>query len=291
MAEARKVARAQDQQAKKKAQQCGTNVDFSPTSGEEESTPIRLSYSKTVNLLNSDRREVNKSDESVIRPAMIVPGIAKKRSWTTTEDFLLYQLVMKYHHLPDPTIWSVVSGGSINGSTLLRCAVSCTSRWRVLSPPLSYRKGRWTKEEELRLQEAIWEQFEGKYQVIVDGLIGKPVTTQHNLAAFRPELVQVPGQEGLPILKLGSRRLRNLSWLAVADKVKSRDENKCRSHFYNVYTNANRGLWTSKERALLREGLEMFGEDHWKMAEHIGTRSPLQVAKAARYLMTRTTLS
>ncbi|KAF9294554.1 hypothetical protein BGZ88_003680 [Linnemannia elongata] len=33
------------------------------------------------------------------------------------------------------------------------------------------------REEELRLQKAISEQFSGKYQVAVDALVGKPATT------------------------------------------------------------------------------------------------------------------
>lgn len=78
----------------------------------------------------------------------------------------------------------------------------------------------------------------------------------------------------LPIPKLNSRWLRILNWVAIAERVKFRDEWICRNHFYNVYHNGARGCWTTKERRLGKERAEKFGKDYWKIAEYVGTRSP-----------------
>jgi hypothetical protein len=96
------------------------------------------------------------------------------------------------------------------------------------------RFGSWTKGEELRLQEAIWEQCEGKYQVAIDILFDKPAATKNTFGKWRPELQQLPSQAGLPLLKWGSRRLRLLNWGVIADKVRSRHGQRCRMHFYDV---------------------------------------------------------
>src|SRR5689334_11909572 len=89
--------------------------------------------------------------------------------------------------------------------------------------------------------------FREKYQVAVDALVSKPAVTEHNLAAWRPGLVQVPGQEDLPILKEGSHRIRMLNWALVEEKVGTRTERECREHFYTMYHNGKRGHWTTDE--------------------------------------------
>ncbi|KAF9079236.1 hypothetical protein BGX23_004613, partial [Mortierella sp. AD031] len=134
--------------------------------------------------------------------------------------------------------------------------------------------------------EAISEQLEGKYQVAVDVLVGKPpVSKEHNLAESQPHLQQLPSQAGLPILKLGSRRLRALSWVAVGEKVGSRIEEECRQHFYDMYHNAKRGPWSPEELRRAEEGLELFGNDVWKIAEHVGGRSPRQMYRIVNRLL------
>ncbi|KAG0252827.1 hypothetical protein BGZ95_006517, partial [Linnemannia exigua] len=44
------------------------------------------------------------------------------------------------------------------------------------------------------------------------------------------------------------------------------------------------GPWSPKERELLMEALKVYGKDYWKLAEHIGTRSPSQAMKAVSHL-------
>ncbi|KAF9133642.1 hypothetical protein BG015_003525 [Linnemannia schmuckeri] len=202
----------------------------------------------------------------------------RRGKWTPEEEELLEKLINKYRHLPEPTIWNTISGRSVDGSPpLLRTGVSCNRRWNRLHPPPLYRTGRWTKEEELRLQEAIWEQLEGKYQVAVDVLVGKPTTTELNLSQWPPEQQQLPSQAGLPILKIASRRLGMLNWLLIGEKVGTRTDGDCRGHFYHAYHNGNRGPWSEEEMRRLKEGRKMFGRDYWKIAEHVGTRGPRQV--------------
>ncbi|KAK3837248.1 MAG: hypothetical protein JOS17DRAFT_771801 [Linnemannia elongata] len=203
----------------------------------------------------------------------------RRGKWTPEEDLLLEKLVDKYHDLPEPTIWNTISGRSIGDSApLLRTGSSCCRRWIRLHPSPLRQTGRWTKDEDLRLQEAIWDQLEGKYQVAVDVLVGKPATNELNLDQWPPQLKQLPShsQAGLPLLKVASRRLGMLNWLLIGEKVGTRSDFECRSHFYYLYHNGNRGPWSEEELRRLEEGQEMFGKDYWKIAEHVGTRGPRQ---------------
>lgn len=247
--------------------------------GGEGALPLRSVYWKLVKSQRAGRREIDKSDESVLRFQWNADAVPRKGKWTLEEDELLENLVKQHIHIPEPALWSSVAGASIGDAILLRNKTACRQRWRVLHLPPSSQSGRWTKEEERRLQEAIWVQLEGKYQVVVDVLIGKPATTENPLGKWRPELQQLPDQAGLPILKQGSRRLRMMNWMATQEVVNSRSETECRHHFYNVYHNANRKQWSKEEFARFQEGVTMFGKDIWKIAEHVGTRGPLQVSK------------
>ncbi|KAF9910855.1 hypothetical protein EC991_005318 [Linnemannia zychae] len=246
--------------------------------------PFRTGYYNMASTIEIERRKIDKDDNTIFRSRNLVKNAPRKGKWTKDEDELLKQLVQRHIQIPEPALWNTVTGGKLGDSVLLRDRSSCSRRWRALYPLPSDRTGHWSDEEERLLQEAISEQLEGKYQVAVDVLVGKPAITRHNLGAWRPALVQLQGQEGLPILKLGSRRLRMLSWLAVAVKVKSRTEDNCRQHFYGVYHNAARGGWTKQEHTLVKEGLDMHGKDYWKIAEHIGTRSPAQVAYMVHHI-------
>ncbi|KAF9089770.1 hypothetical protein BGX23_006462 [Mortierella sp. AD031] len=210
-------------------------------SGIEGATPLRVVYAKQTKTDAKRLRNANKGDDGDIqrtdrlRRALTGKGPLHKGSWTPEEDALLEQLIRKFIDIPQPTLWYKVSGGKIGESTLFR------NRWSQLSPPPGSQTGRWTKQEELRLQEAISEQLGGKYQVAVDVLAEEYATEGENPGAVRPELQQLHSQSGLPILKQGSWRLRTLSWVAIQEKVRSRDEEDCRDHFYRVYHNGRRG--------------------------------------------------
>ncbi|KAF9081076.1 hypothetical protein BGX23_001338, partial [Mortierella sp. AD031] len=180
-----------------------------------------------------------------------------------------------------------VSGGKVGDSVLVRSIQSCSRRWRQLFPPASAGNGFWTKEEERLLQEAISEQFEGKYQVAIDVLGEKYAAERLDPWIWRPEFRQLPSQAGLTILKVGSRRLRLLSWAAIEEKVRSRHQEGYRGHFYGMYHNAKRGPWSMEERERLEEGYRLFGKDNAKIMEHVGTRSKLQVNDALRYARKR----
>ncbi|KAF8944020.1 hypothetical protein BGZ47_004748 [Haplosporangium gracile] len=238
--------------------------------------PLRQLFS-TLEAAMFEKRSADQCDDTIQRQGVMRIIKERKGKWTPEEDALLKHLVQTHIDLPQPTIWNKVSGGSVDGSRLLRDSASCSRRWNNLHPPSSRCTGIWSKEEELRLQKAISEQLEGKYQVVVDALVGKPAATENPLGTWRPELQQLPDQAGLPILKQGSRRLRMLSWVAISEKVGSRSENNCRFHFYTVYHNGARGFWTNEELERAKEGLDMFGKDYWRIAEHVGTRSPAQV--------------
>jgi hypothetical protein len=270
------LARIQDQQARDGVRPGEIDIAKS-VAGEAGAPPLRTVYDKTRKVVKANRREANSDDGPTQRPYTSKRASFLKKEWTAEEDALLRQLVERNIGLPEQTLWTKVSGGNVAGSFLLRAPVACSRRWMHLHPSQESRDGHWTKAEDLRLQKAISKQLEGKYQVIVDVLLGQPTATENRLKDWCPHLQQLQGQEGLPILKLGSKQLKMLSWIQIAEEVKSRNDQACRDHFYSVYNTAARGHWTKEESRRMKEGQEMFGKDYWKIAEHIGTRSPSQV--------------
>ncbi|KAG0284731.1 hypothetical protein BGZ96_010919 [Linnemannia gamsii] len=270
---ARKAIKVQDQQARNGVRP--EEIDIAKAvAGEKGSPLLRTVYLKLNNEAKTKRQE---DENTVQRPYALKNFSSRKRKWTAEEETLLRQLVEKNSSIPLPKIWKKVSGGDIDGSVLHRSVSSCSRHWVCLHPSSSALRGVWTKKEELRLQKAISKQLEGKYQVAVDVLMDKPVTTENFLRSHRLELQQLLGQEGLPVLKVGSHRLRCLSWAVIANKVKSRTAHACGDHFYKVYHNGVRGRWSKEELRRMKEGQEMFGRDSWKIAEHVGTRAPSQV--------------
>ncbi|KAF9910854.1 hypothetical protein EC991_005317 [Linnemannia zychae] len=246
-----------------------------------ESAPLRTLY-MAIKVAKAEIRAASKSDDSVQQSAKARKYTLRHIEWTPEDDDLLKRLVRKHIDIPEPSIWHKVSGGTDNGSILLRTAQACVRRWRVLCPSPLTQNGRWTAEEELRLQKAVSEQLEGKYQVLVDVRAeGQPEQEKEKqLNRFKKRhMQQLPSQSGLPILKQGSRRLRMLNWVRIADQVQSRNHFDCREHFYVVYHNGNNGAWSEDEHNRLKEGVELFGDDHRKVAKHIGTRSIYQVTR------------
>ncbi|KAG0372498.1 hypothetical protein BGX24_000177 [Mortierella sp. AD032] len=246
-----------------------------------ESAPLRTLY-MAIKLATSQQRNADKSDDSIQRSRVARKYTPVAREWTLEDDTLLKRLVQEHIDVPEPSIWHKVSGGTIDGAILLRTVPSCVRRWRVLYPPPLGQTGRWLVEEELRLQEAISEQFEGKYQVLVDVMLNKDLAQTKEKQMRSPvmrNLQQLPSQSSLPILKPGSRRLRMLNWVMIAEKVQSRNDYECREHFHSTYHNGNRGTWSEGELKRAKEGFEMFGSNSRKVAEYVGTRSPTQVSR------------
>ncbi|KAG0209322.1 ATP-dependent RNA helicase dbp6 [Mortierella sp. NVP41] len=264
--------------------------DISKTAaGDEGATPFRGVYRKFINA-DIKRRNTSKSDDNniqrivLLRKELFRKDPWRKGRWTPEEDTLLEQLVHKFADIPQPSLWHRVSGGKVGDSTLFRSIKSCLRRWRQLFPPPSARTGPWTKEEERLLQKSISEQLEGKYQVAIDVLTGEYATKGMSPGEWRPNLQQLPSQSNLPMLKDGSARLRMLNWVAIGEKVESRTEEECHDHFYEVYHNGRRGPWSQEEKDRFRRSFDQLGEDHWKIAEHVGTRSPRQVYLLIRSL-------
>lgn len=282
---ASKAARLQEQQAREGIREGDPDVAKS-VAGEEGAMPLRIIYGIITKSLREERREIGKSEQMMQWPRGNRKGLLHCKTWTREEVELLERLVEKYIDIPDPHIWYEVSIGNIDGSTLLRDPAACRRRWRYLHPLPPSRIGSWSMQEELRLQEAISEQLDGKYQVAVDILAGqyaneaKKGRQPHSfLGKQRPELQQLPAQADLPVLKEGSRPLRMLNWVTIAEKVNSRKDHDCRDHFYSVYHNGNIGPWSEKELRRAREGVELFGNDYRRIADYVGKRSIVQVTK------------
>ncbi|KAG9068131.1 hypothetical protein KI688_011724 [Linnemannia hyalina] len=245
--------------------------------GNEGAPPLRTVYLQ-LRIADKVKRGESNRDEKAVRWPRMIKAFSRKRAWSPKEDALLKQLVERNRDTQLPKLWTKISKEDIDGSQLLRSSAACRKRWELLHASPTH-SGFWAvREEERRFQRAIFEQLESKYQVAVDVLIGKPTTTKNTLGQWRADLQQLPEQDGLPILKLGSHRLELLNWTAIAEKVKTRGKLACRDHFYNVYHNAVRGKWSEEELGRLEEGLERFERDPWRVAEHVGTRSPMQVA-------------
>ena len=272
-----KTAQAHERQVREGVREGEVDIGKS-VAGTEGAVPLGKVFTSLSSSIRAERDE-NTSDDAnqhyTCRRAK-----TRRGKWTPEEELLLEKLVDMYRHLPEPAIWNTISGRSIAGSPpLLRAGASCSRRWIRLHPSPLLQTGRWTKEEDLLLQEAIWDQLERKYQVAVDVLVGKPATNELNLGQWPPELKQLPShsQAGLPVLKIASRRLGMLNWLLIGEKVGTRSYSDCRDHFYKMYHNGNRGPWSGEELRRLEEGQEMFGRDYWKIAEHVETRGPRQV--------------
>ncbi|KAG0284732.1 Myb-like DNA-binding domain protein [Linnemannia gamsii] len=283
---AARLIRIQEQQARDGVRPGEIDIAKS-VAGEEGAPSMRTVYDRIRKKGKGKRQEANSDEAPNQRPCVNKWVSSRRKEWTADEDALLRRLVERNIDLPASTLWAKVSGGDVDGSLLLRAPVACSRRWKHLQPPRGSQIGRWTKVEELRLQKAISNQLKGKYQVIVDVLVGQPTATENPLKDRFPELQQLQGQEGLPILKLGSKQLGMLSWVQIAEQVKSRDERDSRDHFYNVYHTGARGYWTEEESRRMKEGLQMFGKDFWKVSEHIGTRSPSQVTRRMAYKQQR----
>lgn len=283
-----KAASLQKRQAKDGVRDGEPDVARS-AAGDEGAEPLRVVYGKIVRMLREASRVRDKLEGRIPRPvAYDEKYLSHNKMWSLEEDELLRQLVQKFSDIPPPHLWHEVSCGSIDGSKrLLRAPIRCNLRWRQLYPFPSSRTGSWSKQEELRLQEAISEQLEGKYQVAIDILAenyakkAKRRQKQHQLylGVHRPELQQLPSQSSLPVLKEGSWPLRMLDWVAIAERVKSRKDHDCSDHFYSVYHNGNIGPWSEEELRRAREGVELFGKDYKRIADYVRTRSVYQVTK------------
>lgn len=283
-----KAARLQKRQARDGVRDGEPDVARS-VAGDEGAEPLRVVYGKIVSMLREESRVRDKLEGRIPEPvAYNEKYLSQNKQWSRQEDELLRQLVQKYSNIPHPHLWHEVSCGSIDGlERLLRAPTSCSLRWRQLYPLTSSRTGSWSKQEELRLQEAISEQLEGKYQVAIDILMdnyskkvkGRQRHHEQYLGERRPELQQLPSQSTLPVLKEGSWPLRMLNWVAIAERVKSRKDHDCLDHFYSVYHNGKKGPWSEEELRLTKEGVELFGKDYKRIADYVGTRSVFQVTK------------
>ncbi|KAF9294562.1 hypothetical protein BGZ88_003688 [Linnemannia elongata] len=283
-----KAASHQERQARDGVREGEPDVARS-VAGDEGAEPLRVVYGKLTSKLRGDVRVGDKQEGKIQEPvAYNGKYLSRYKKWTRQEDDLLRQLVQKYSNIPHPHLWHEVSCGSIDGSkSLLRAPQSCNLRWRHLYPFPSSRTGSWSKQEELRLQEAISEQLEGKYQVAIDILVdhcakkakGRRRHHQQYLGEQRPELQQLPSQFSLPMLKEGGSALKMLNWVAIAERVKSRRDHDCLDHFYSVYHNGNIGPWSEEELRRTREGVKLFGKDYKRIADYVETRSVFQVTK------------
>ncbi|KAF9546896.1 hypothetical protein EC957_009061, partial [Mortierella hygrophila] len=213
-----KTAQVHERQAREGVREGEVDIGKS-VAGAEGAIPLGKVFASFLGSIRAERDE-NTSDDADLHYACR-RAKTRRGKWTSEEELLLEKLVDKYRYLPDPVIWNAISGRSIGDPPpLLRAGLSCSRRWTRLHPPPFLCTGRWKKEEDLFLQEAIWDQLEGKYQVAVDVLVGKPATNELNLSQWPPELRQLPShsQAGLPVLKVASRRLGMLNWLLIGEK-------------------------------------------------------------------------
>ncbi|KAK3837281.1 MAG: hypothetical protein JOS17DRAFT_439804 [Linnemannia elongata] len=171
----------------------------------------------------------------------------------------------------------VSSSGSVDGSVLRRGTMACRRRWRVVYFA-SVEHERWTREEERRLLEAISGQFEGKHQVVVDVLICKPPATAYTLGQLQPATVVSTGGVAYPQVRKSAVKDAEPDCGRTYGKIKE----QCRlskSFLLGLSQPQQRTTWR-RRRGRLKE--EMFEKDYWRIAEHVGTRSPIQAMKTIK---------
>lgn len=139
-------------------------------------------------------------------------------------------------------------------------------RYGYLTSREHTKKGQWDAEEQRKLEEAVLEQIGPGYRPIIEVLKNASGKARKNQDG-----------DGLKYLMLGSKELKSVRWVKVAEKVGTRTYQVCRAHFYLHNTNCATGRWSPEENKKLLEGYEKFGDDFDAISGYVGTRGPKQV--------------
>ncbi|KAF9356739.1 Myblike DNAbinding domain-containing protein [Mortierella sp. AD094] len=194
------------------------------------------------------RKRLKGSDEL---PSKHKPSNVKR--WTIKEDTRLRDAIDR--HGKD---WTAIAEEVIDGKRMGRSATACERRYQLISDDV-LRFGVWDKDEDSRLDIAIWTQVSNLTDRDPDGKIPKNLYLDEDLT--------------------------KVDWREVSESVRTRTDSQCRSHVYKTLSNKNVGPWTTDETDRLVDGIKVYGLKWKLLAEEVKTRSAFQVKQ--KYYLAR----
>ncbi|KAJ3064983.1 hypothetical protein HK102_008061, partial [Quaeritorhiza haematococci] len=181
----------------------------------------------------------------------------RKGKWTAVEDALLKAGIEKYGYGNWESIASTIHG---------RTARQCRVRWRWSASP-DIKKGKWTFEEDGKLEAYIELTGAGDWESIAATIPGK---TGHQcrvrwISCLSPEIKKGPwtAKED-EFLRRGIERFGEGKWEAISAMIPGRSAPRCSRRWSDsLRPGVRQGRWTKQEDALLRAGIQNFGEGNW----------------------------
>ncbi|KAF9100164.1 Myb-like DNA-binding domain protein [Mortierella sp. AD031] len=160
--------------------------------------------------------------------------------------------------------WPEIANGVVDGKRLGRTATSCKRRWAIINPTSERIQGRWSKEEQTRLEKAILDQLKD-----VDS--ESPASALSSASsAYTASLRNKLG------LALNGDHLTFIDWDKIAESVQTRTGIQCRSHANKTLESGVEGKWSEDEYLRFKQGMDEYGHDWHKVAMIVGTRSAFQ---------------
>ncbi|KAG9132379.1 hypothetical protein Leryth_022422 [Lithospermum erythrorhizon] len=192
--------------------------------------------------------------------------------WTNMEDKNLLHIVQQ----KGPSNWIDIA---ISLGTN-RTPFQCLARYqRSLNASIIRRE--WTKEEDIKLQEAVEEYGENNWQVAASFMEGRTGTQCSNrwMKSLHPTRKRVgkwtPEEDKR--LKVAVAIFGPKNWCKIAEFVPGRMQAQCRERWANsLDPSLNRGSWTSEEDLLLEKAIQKHGYCWSKVAQCVPNRTDNQ---------------
>jgi hypothetical protein len=232
----------------------------------------RTSISTTADGVTTASADDTPTDS--VTPAASLPSPATsrapRRSWTPAEDAKLTEAVKKH----GKDCWAVVAA-MVPGRTNKRCR----QRWVLtLDPANGMKRGKWTPEEDAKLNEAI--ENHGKDWVVVAAMV--PGRTNQlcrerwvrNLDPANGKKRKWTPEEDAKLTKAVKKHGKD--WMAAEAMIARRTSVQCRHRWTQNLDPANgmkRGKWTPEEETKLTKAVQKHGKDWVAVAAMVPGRS------------------
>eukprot|EP00947_MAST-08B_sp_MAST-8B-sp1_P002131 g2131.t1 len=213
--------------------------------------------------------------QKVLRPGLV------KGAWTKEEDIKLREAV-EAHGAKN---WTMISQVAFLGS---RSDVQCLHRWQKVRPGLV--KGAWTKEEDIKLREAVeahgaknWKMIS---QVAFLGSRSNAQCMERWQKVLRPGLVKGAWtkEEDIKLREaVEAHGAKDWTMISQVAFLGSRSNVQCLHRWERgLRLGTVKGTWTKEEDTKLREAVEAHGAKNWKVISQVaflGSRSNDQCQK------------
>jgi hypothetical protein len=225
-------------------------------------TPIvdRMSTAAVVVSTYVSTLASSPKDELDLNEVVVPVQTENKGKWTPKEDALLTEAVQKHGKKWVP-IAALVPG---------RTNPQCRTRWLQHLDPTNGKKGRWTKEEDALLTEAV--QKHGKNFTAVAALI--PGRTNERC---RDRWERWTPEEDIILIEAVGKLGKDFT--AVAALIPGRTIERCRHRWvssYDIREGLKKGTWTPEEDAKLIEAVQKHGRQWVPVAALVFTRTNTQ---------------